>query len=47
MRYVIDANVAAKWFLPEADSAKALVTEQVDRVRGALHLGHRHDDDET
>jgi predicted nucleic acid-binding protein len=24
MRYVIDANIAAKWFLPEADSAKAL-----------------------
>jgi predicted nucleic acid-binding protein len=23
MKYVLDSNVAVKWYLPEADSAKA------------------------
>ena len=33
-RYVIDANVAAKWFLPEADSALA---ERILTLEAELH----------
>jgi predicted nucleic acid-binding protein len=35
MRYVLDASVAVKWVLPEADSAKAL--QLLDDFRAGIH----------
>ena len=45
MQYVIDASVAAKWFLPEQDSDKAdsLLRGYVSHGLG-LALIHVHDD---
>jgi predicted nucleic acid-binding protein len=34
MKYVLDASVALKWFLPEPDSAKAITQ---DDYRAAIH----------
>src|SRR5215470_20255084 len=35
MRYVLDASVGAKWFLPEADSAEAFALR--DDFRNGIH----------
>ena len=36
MKYVLDANIAAKWVLPEPDSAKALALR--NELRSNVHI---------